>query len=138
MGVVGIVAALVAVAFVPADVVLDLGLIAVPVAAVAATVGAAVSTVQSTPTSSTWMDSAEMSNTELSMSSIDPSTMGFVQFFRLGFAPGLVVAALAPLLAAGSDPAGVDTDRVSNLMVWPLLLCAGALIWIRSRRPART
>jgi hypothetical protein len=49
--------------------------------------------------------------------------------------PAIVVAALLPLLAAGSDPAAVDASRVANLTTWTLLLVGAAFLFLRTRKP---
>lgn len=106
-------------------------------AAGAAAIGAAVSTITGSNTVNAIVDTGEMTNMDLSAVGLDPNTAGFMQVFRWAFPPGMVVAALAPMLAAGHDIDNLNTNRVSNLSTWSLLLLVGALIWIRTRRPAR-
>ena len=122
---------------VPATVVTHLLPIVILPAAGAAALGAALSTVQGSNTVNSIVDTGEMTKMDLSAVGLDPNTAGFMQVFRWAFPPGMGVAALAPLLAAGHDPENLNTQRVSNLTTWSLLLLVGVAIWIRTRRPAR-
>lgn len=110
---------------VPSSVVFELAPITIPVAALATTLGATVSTVLGSP------DMSQM------MAGLGADMMGFVLLLRLVAPPALTVAALAPLLAAGSDPAAVNTVKVQNYLTWPLLLVVVAGMYVYSKKPAR-
>ena len=87
--------------------------------------GASVSTVMGSP------DVAKM------MGGLGADMMGFVLLARLVFPPALVVAAFAPMFAAGVDVDTLNTARASNLVTWPVLVAALSLIYVRYQKPAR-
>jgi hypothetical protein len=112
------VAGLTALTMVPAQVVwTELPRLIVP-AALAAMTGAALSTVMGAP------DMSKM------MAGMGADIMGFVMFFRLIFPPALTVAALAPIFSFGVTVDQLDLDRASNLIGYPIILCACCLVYI--------
>ena len=116
------VAALAALVLVPATVVVDVGLIVVVPVALAATVAAATSTA---------LGSADMA----SLNAMGGEVLGAVLVLRMVVPPLLVVGAVAPVLAAGTDPAAVQGEAVSNLMSWALLATFLGALWLRFRGP---
>jgi len=49
-----------------------------------------------------------------------------------------VLIALATLLAAGTDAAALDTNRVSSYITYAFFLSASVLLYLRYQKPART
>jgi hypothetical protein len=96
----------------------------VPVAA-AATIGAAVSTSMGAPNPGKQLDE------------LGADMLGFVQMIRLVLPPAMVVACLAPMLLAGSDPNAINVDRVQSVFIWPLVLLAGGMVYLFARKPSR-
>jgi hypothetical protein len=111
---------------VPSDVVLSLFSIAIVPVAMGALMGAALSTAMGSP------DSAKL------LAGFGADMMGWVLLFRLVAPPALVLLALATLLAAGTDPAALDTNRVSSYITYAFLLSASVLLYLRYQKPART
>jgi hypothetical protein len=121
-----LVSAAAALVFTPPEVVLTLLPIAVVPVAMGALMGAALSTSMGSP------DSAKL------LAGFGADMMGWVLLFRLVAPPALVLLALAPLLAAGSDPAALATNRVSNYIGYAFLLSASVILYLRYQKPART
>jgi hypothetical protein len=122
MVVLGLVAAVAALPLVPARVVVELTpMLIVPVAFAGALAGI-IGTAQGAP------DVARMSG-------LGPDMMGIVLLGRLVLPPAIVVVALAPLLAAGTDPEALALREVSNAVTWPLLVLVGAFVYLRTRKP---
>jgi len=71
------------------------------------------------------------------MAGFGADMMGWVLLFRLVAPPALVLLALAPLLAAGGDPAAVDTTRVSNFIGYSFIVAASVILYLRYQKPAR-
>lgn len=118
----GLVAAAGALVLAPARVVLELTpMLIVPVAFAGAIAGI-IGTVQGAP------DVAHMAG-------LGPDMMGIVLLGRLVLPPAIVVAALAPVLVAGTDPDALALREVSNAVTWPLLVLAGAFVYLRTRKP---
>jgi hypothetical protein len=101
-----------------------LPILLVPVAA-GATIGAAVSTSMGAPNPGKQLDE------------LGADMLGFVQMLRLILPPAMVVACLAPMLAAGSNPDAVNIERVQSVFIWPLVLLAGGMIYLFARKPSR-
>jgi hypothetical protein len=93
----------------------------VPVA-LAAAVSATISTAQGAP------DVAGLSG-------LGPDIMGWVMLARVIIPPAITIAALLPLLGAGSDVDQLQTTRVSNATVYILFLVGGSVLYLRSRKP---
>jgi hypothetical protein len=110
---------------VPASVVGALTPILLLPAAMGATIGAAVSTSMGAPNPAKQLDE------------LGADMLGFVQMLRLVVPPAMVVATMAPMLAAGSDPANPNTQHVGNVLFWPLVLVAGGMAYLMARRPSR-
>lgn len=110
---------------VPASVVGSLAPVMILPIAVGATVGAAISSAMGAPNQSKQLDE------------LGADMLGFIQMLRLIVPPALVASAMAPMLVAGLDPSALETQRVSNLFVWPLLAIALALMYLMARRPSR-
>jgi hypothetical protein len=110
---------------VPAGVVLALAPYLVPSTAIAAVVGAAVSTVMGSP------DLAKMAGGP------GADMMGLVMLLRLVAPPGLAIAALAPMFLAGVTPDALEMGKMTNVLGYPLLAAALAAMYIRYRKPAR-
>ena len=117
-----LVAAAAALAFAPPIVVGKLLLILIVPAALMSAVSATISTAQGAP------DVAGLAG-------LGPDIMGWVMLARVVIPPALTVAALLPLLGAGSDAAQLKTDRVGNATVYILFLAVGAILYLRSRKP---
>ena len=113
-----------ALVLVPASVVGELTLVLIVPVAGAATIAAAISTA---------LGAADMS----ALTALGGDVMGFVLVLRLVIPPALVLAAIAPVLAAGTDPAAVQGTAVSNAASWSILACFAGLIWLRVRTPQR-
>jgi len=120
-----LVAAASALVFAPAEVVLALLPVAIVPVATASLMAAALSTAMGSP------DVAKM------MAGFGADMMGWVLLFRLVAPPALVLLALAPLLAAGGDPAAVDTTRVSNFIGYSFIVAASVILYLRYQKPAR-
>jgi len=118
-------AALTALAFVPATVVTELFVVVFLPVAGAAVVGAAVSTA---------LSGADLSK----LNALGSDMMGMIMVLRMVVPPALTIGALAPLLAAGHDPSAIDAARVSNLMTWPLFAMVGGIMYLRFRSPSNT
>lgn len=109
----------------PGEVVLRLfPVMLVPVAG-ASMAGAALSTVMGSP------DVSKM------LAGLGADVMGFVLMIRLVLPPALTIAALAPMFAAGTDIAKLDTAQVSNLATYSMILSVAALMYIRYQKPGR-
>ena len=121
----GLIAAASALVFTPPEVVLALLPTAIVTVPFAALMGAALSTAMGSP------DVAKM------MAGFGADMMGWVLLFRLVAPPALVLLALAPLLAAGSDASAVDTTRVSNFTGYAFILAASVILYLRYQKPAR-
>jgi len=119
------VAALSALALVPANVVGELFVVVILPVAGAAVVGAAISTA---------LGGADMAK----LNALGSDMMGMIMVLRTVVPPALVIGALAPLLAAGHDPAAIDAASVSNLMTWPLFAMVGGIVYLRFRTPMNT
>jgi hypothetical protein len=63
--------------------------------------------------------------------------VGYQAIARLVLPPAVVVAAVAPMLAAGSDPTAPNTARVSNLVSFSLFATMAAVGYLRTRRPSK-
>jgi hypothetical protein len=107
---------------VPAHVVAELLPRMVVPAAGGAALAAAVGTAQGAP------DTA-------SLIGLGPDMMGLVLLARLVIPPVLVVLCLLPLLAAGSDPAQLQVDRVGSAVTYPFIALVAAFVWLRLRKP---
>ncbi|MCX7619658.1 MAG: hypothetical protein N2037_02300 [Acidimicrobiales bacterium] len=131
-----LVAAAVALLLVPPEVVGSLLLIElVPVAGAAAVAGAA-GTVVGTP--------GPMSDIQGGMTGMSGvgdglggDIVGYQSIARLVLPPAVVLVAVAPMLAVGSDPNAPDTTRVSNLVSFSLLVTMAAVGYVRTRRPSK-
>ncbi len=131
-----LVAAAVALILVPPDVVGSLALILVVPVAGAATVAGAAGTVVGTP--------GPMSDIQGGFSGMSGvgdgmggDIVGYQAIARFVLPPAVVVAAVAPMLAAGTDPAAPNTSAVSNLVSFSLLITLAAAAYVRTRRPSR-
>jgi hypothetical protein len=93
----------------------------VPVAGAAA-VSATISTSQGAP------DVAGLAG-------LGPDIMGWVMLARVVIPPAITVAALLPLLGAGSDAAALETSRVGNASVYALFLAGLGILYIYTRKP---
>jgi hypothetical protein len=113
-----------ALVLVPASVVADLTPVLVVPVALTAVAGAAVSTTLGAP------DTAALVGMGADM-------MGLVLMLRLVLPPAMVVAALAPVLGAGSDPADLQVEAVSNNVTYSVFFAAAGLLWLRFRKPNR-
>jgi len=122
MVVLGLIAAATSLVLTPAEVVVRLTPVLIIPVAFAGAIAAILSTAQGAPNSS-------------ALSGLGPDVMGWVMLARVIIPPAIVVAALLPLLAAGSDPAAVDASRVANLTTWTLLLVGAAFLFLRTRKP---
>ena len=111
-----------AVTLAPWAVVWKLFLVLIVPVALAAAVSATISTAQGAP------DVAGLSG-------LGPDIMGWVMLARVVIPPAITVAALLPLLGAGSDAANLQTSKVSNATVYILFLVGGALLYLRTRKP---
>ena len=118
-------AAAVSLVAVPSSVVLTLGPLLVPFAALAAVVGAGLSTTMGSP------DMAKL------MATAGADVMGFVLLLRLVLPPALVVATLATLFRAGVTPDALDLEKVQNVLGYAVTACALGIMYIRFRTPAR-
>lgn len=110
-------------ALVPAHVVGTLAPFTILTAACAAVAGAAVSTTLGMPNPS-------------SLLGLGPDLMGVVMGLRLVIPPAIAVVALLPLLAAGSNPALIQTTKVSNWGPYPVFAVFGAVMFLRYRKPS--
>lgn len=110
---------------VPVSVVTALAPMMILPIAVGATAGAAISSAMGAPNQSKQLDE------------LGADMLGFVQMLRLIIPPALVAMAMLPMLAAGSDPNALNTQRVSNLFLWPLIAIALSLVYLMARRPSR-
>ncbi len=63
--------------------------------------------------------------------------MGTFTVLRMAIPPGLVVGALAPMMALGVDPDHLNTQRMSNLTTWPIMAWILAFLYVRYRKPSR-
>jgi hypothetical protein len=108
---------------VPGAVVGSLLMPLVIVVAMAAAVGAAVSTALGAPNPS-------------SIIGLGPELMGIVLALRLLVPPAIVVVSLTPLLLAGHDPHLVQTARVGNTVPYVLFAVFGAGLFLRYRKPS--
>lgn len=120
-----LVAAASSLVFTPVEVVIALLPTSIVPVATAALMAAALSTAMGSP------DAAKM------LGGLGADIMGWVLLFRLVAPPGLVLLALAPLLAAGSDPSAIDTTRVSNFSGYAFILAASVILYLRYQKPAR-
>jgi hypothetical protein len=111
-----------AMTMVPPAVVAELAVVGLLPVAMAATVAAASSSAQGAA------DVAKLAGLGADM-------MGMVMLLRLVVPPALVVAATAPLLAAGRTADDLQVTATSNLMAWPLIAVLIGVIWIRTRKP---
>jgi len=116
------IAAASALVLVPADVVWRLTLILFVPVALASAAAAMISTAQGAP------DVAGLAG-------LGPDIMGWLMIARLIIPPAITIAALLPLLMAGSDPAAIDTTRVGNSTVYSLFAVGGAILYLRTRKP---
>ncbi len=91
--------------------------------ALGAMAGAALSTVMGSP------DVAKL------LGGLGADMIGFVLVARLIFPPALTVVALAPMFAAGTDVGSLDTQQVSNLVGYSVMVAAAALIYVRYQKP---
>lgn len=66
---------------------------------------------------------------------LGPDLLGVVLMARLVLPPTLVVVALLPALAAGTDASALDVAAVSNAVFYPLIPLVGAYLWLRLRKP---
>jgi hypothetical protein len=107
---------------VPASVVTTLAPSVLLAVAAAATLGAAVSTTLGAPDVSALLG-------------LGSDMLGMVLLARLVLPPALTVAALAPLLAAGTDPNNLNTLRVSNAVGWSIIGVVAGVLWLRTRKP---
>jgi hypothetical protein len=110
---------------VPASVVLALAPYLLPFTAIAAVVGAAVSTVMGAP------DLAKMAG------GAGADMMGIVMLLRLVVPPAIVIATLAPMFLAGVTPDALDVGKMTNVLGYPVLAASLAIMYIRFRRPAQ-
>jgi hypothetical protein len=110
---------------VPATVVTALAGLLLGIVALAATTGAALSTVMGSP------DMSKM------MAGPGADVMGTILVLRLVFPPALTVAALAPMFAAGTTVEALDLQRVQNFASYALLLSVASLVYVRFRTPSR-
>ena len=115
--------ALTALALVPGHVVGSLAVEMVLVVACGAATGAAVSTVLGAPNVS-------------GLIGFGPELLGFLLAARLVLPPALTVVCLMPLLAAGRNPALLQTAKVSNAIVYPVFAIFGAGMFLRYRKPS--
>ncbi len=111
-----------ALALAPFEVVWKLWLVLIVPVALASAVSATISTAQGAP------DVAGLAG-------LGPDIMGWVMLARVVIPPTITVVALLPLLGAGSDPAQLQTSRVSNATVYTLFLVGGAILYLRTRKP---
>jgi hypothetical protein len=110
---------------VPLPVVLALAPYLLPFTALAATVGAALSTVMGSP------DMSKM------LAGPGADMMGFLLIVRLVLPPALVAATLAAMFRAGSTPEALDLEKMQNVLGYPVMATAFAIAYIRYRKPAR-
>jgi hypothetical protein len=125
MLVVSAAAAAVSLVAVPLPVVLALAPYLLPFTALAATVGAALSTVMGSP------DMSKM------LAGPGADMMGFLLIVRLVLPPALVAATLAAMFRAGSTPEALDLEKMQNVLGYPVMATAFAIAYIRYRKPAR-
>jgi hypothetical protein len=118
-------AAAVSLVAVPVEVVVTLGPLLLPFAALSATVGAALSTVMGAPDMGKLLGGA------------GADVMGIVLILRLVVPPALVVATLATAFLAGATPDELDLAAMQNVLGYAVMACALAVVYIRYRRPAR-
>jgi len=93
--------------------------------AVGAAVGAAVSSSMGAPNPGKQLDE------------LGADMLGFVQMIKLIVPPALIVIAMLPMLAAGTDAANLQTQKVSNFFFWPLIVIACGILFLTARRPSR-
>ncbi len=95
-----------------------------------AVTGATLSTVMGTATGSSMMPAT-------GADSMGMDTMGMMMVVRMLIPPAITIAAILPLMAAGTNPNELNTIRVSNLSTWPLFAIFAALLFVRYRKPSR-
>jgi hypothetical protein len=111
-----------ALVLVPLEVVMGLmPVIVIPVAASTAMAGT-IGTAQGAPNAA-------------QLAGLGPDLLGLVLLARLVVPPALVVVALLPLLAAGSDPATLPLAQISNYSSYAIFGVVGAYFWLRLRKP---
>lgn len=108
--------------FVPAEIVWRLTLAILAVSAAGTAVAAGIGAAQGAPDTG-------------SVIGLGPELMGFFLAGRLILPPVIVVTTLAPLVAAGDDVNAIHYDRVSNLMIYPLIAVVAAFFYLRTRKP---
>ncbi len=121
---------------VPPGVVAQLApIVIIPVAGGAA-IGGAVATVTGLPGPTADFGRSGMSGVGDGMGG---DIFGYQALARLLLPPAIVLAALAPLLAAGHDPDAIaqTAGRVSNLVSFSLVTTVAGFIYVRTRRPSR-
>jgi hypothetical protein len=69
------------------------------------------------------------------LAGLGPDIMGWVMLARVVIPPAITVAALLPLLGAGSDAAALETSRVGNASVYALFLAGLGILYIYTRKP---
>ena len=119
------VAAAAALVLVPSSVVGQLSVVLVVPVAIAATVAAAVSTA---------LGAADVT----ALTALGGEVLGAVLVARTALPPLLVIAAVAPVLAAGSDPSAVASSAVGDAVGWSIIASFLGLVWLRVRTPATT